>query len=206
MATGTVVQLKGYREVERMLATLDKKVARKHVSKAFRAGAKVIEKQAEANAPVGKDRTVRESTNINGLKVLSNTRTKVKGGRLRKSIKVRTAKSKTRGKVAFIVTTGAKDSLFKGKTFYGAFQELGYRIGKRNAETRRAQTAFLKARKSGNAERIRETEDYYDSVDLRVRVDGKRFMRRAYQSHGKQAVGIIERELLKGVQQEARAK
>ena len=194
MATGVgvVVQLKGYQQIENMLKTLDKKVARKHVSKSFRAGAKVIEKQAEANAPVGRNYKRKGKDH--------------KGGTLKKSIKVKAFKRNRKGKVGFNVTTSGSDNLFQGDVFYGAFQEMGYRIGKRDAATRKAQKSYLNARKSGNALAIKRTQAEYDSMDSRPRVPAQRFMRRAFQSHGKQATSIIERELLKGVMQEAKAK
>ena len=194
MATGVgvVVQLKGYQQIERMLATLDKKVARKHISKSFRAGAKVIEKQAEANAPVGKDYKKKDKIH--------------KGGSLKKSIRVKAFKRNRKGRIGFNVTTSGNDSLFQGDAFYGAFQELGYRVGKRNREVKRLQKNYLNARKGGNAAAIEAAKQTYDAIDKRTRVAPKLFMRRAYQSHGKQATSIIERELLKGVMQEAKAK
>lgn len=97
------VKLQGGKELERKLLALDRKIARKIVSQALRAGAKVILKQARANAP---KRT----------------------GLLRRSLKVKAGKSK-KGRVSFVVQTAAGH--YKGETFYGSFVEFGHKLGKR---------------------------------------------------------------------------
>ena len=97
MARTTLKHVSGVNEFKRKLADLEKKTRNKIVAKAMRAGAKVIQKQAKANAPV-------------------------KTGFLRSQIKVRAGKRR-KGKIYFVVTMGKKN--FTGKGFYGAIQEFG---------------------------------------------------------------------------------
>lgn len=93
------IRLEGAKQLDKMLAELDRKVARKVLSASLRDGAKVISAQAKANAPV-----------LSGL--------------TRKQIKVRAAKKRRSETAAIKVTTG--EGNFKGKTFYASFQEFGW--------------------------------------------------------------------------------
>lgn len=102
------IRLEGGPALERKLAALDSKVARKLSRQALRAGAKVVLAQAKANAP---KRT----------------------GLLRRSLKVRAGKAR-KGFTQFRVQTAAGS--FKGETFYGAFVEFGHKIGKRSSALR----------------------------------------------------------------------
>jgi len=93
------LKLKGARELDRKLARLEKRTAKKVMRKALRAGGKVILAEAKRRAP---KRT----------------------GALAASLKVRAAKrSRRRRGVAVIVATA--EGWFKGDEFYGAFVELG---------------------------------------------------------------------------------
>ena len=58
----------------------------------------------------------------------SKAATPVRSGKLRKSVKVR-AQKRTRSSVGVVV--GYSEKPFTGDTFYGAFLEWGWRIGKR---------------------------------------------------------------------------
>jgi HK97 gp10 family phage protein len=87
------------------LSELENKAANKVTRKALRAGAKVIQTQAQANAPV-------------------------KSGLLKKSIKVRAGKSR-KGIISIIVGVGKK--WFTGPSFYAAFVEFGHKTGKRRS-------------------------------------------------------------------------
>ena len=114
MAIETTIKITGVKEVNAALSELVKKVQRKVISKAVRAGAKPIQAKAKTLAPI---------------------KTKI----LQKSIKVRVSKyvgkrKKKRGEVAINVQTGKGD--YKGDTFYGAFQEFGWKAGKRGSENR----------------------------------------------------------------------
>lgn len=103
------VRLEGGKELERELKEVEPKVAKKVVTKALRAGAKVILKAAKSAAP---KRT----------------------GLLQRSLTVRAAKRK-KGRVAFVVQTKGGD--FKGKSFYAAFLEYGHKAGSRKLANRK---------------------------------------------------------------------
>ena len=104
MAVTGSIKLIGGKELDRKLKALPRKVAKKILRQALRAGAKIILAQAKANAPVAT-------------------------GQLKKSLKVRAMKRTRKGTVGFKVQTKAGD--FKGDEFYGSFLEYGFRRGKR---------------------------------------------------------------------------
>lgn len=187
----TSFTIKGYEKIDRMLRTLDTKVARKVSRQAMRAGAKIVEAQAEANAPVGKPYTRKGKEH--------------KPKTLKRSIKIRAFKKNRKGRIGFNVGTSGGDNLFAGEAFYGGFQELGYRVGKRTNEVKRAQTARNKALRSGDNAAIAGAQSHIESVDHRTKVvRGKRFMYRAYLAKGKQATDVIGQKLLEGVIREAK--
>lgn len=107
MSIEVKIEIKGAKELAARLDKLDKKVRNKVVSRALRAGAKVVQSRAKQLAP-------RQT------------------GALAKAIKVRTSKffmgrKKKRGEVAIDVTVGKAN--FQGDTFYGGFQEFGWKAG-----------------------------------------------------------------------------
>lgn len=93
------LQLKGFKEFEKRLQELPKRLAKKLLRRALRSGAKVIQAEVKARTPVV-------------------------SGAGRRSIKVRAAKGKKKGQVAVAVQTSAGD--FKGEQFYMSFLEYGY--------------------------------------------------------------------------------
>ena len=99
------VRIEGAKEIEKALKQLTKAQGRAAIRKGCRAGAKITQRAAKQIAPR-------------------------KTGLLAKSIKVRAIK-RSRTKVGVMVTTGSSSNLFTGKTFYGAFQEWGWKVGKR---------------------------------------------------------------------------
>jgi HK97 gp10 family phage protein len=103
------VTLEGGAKLERKLKALDAKVSKKIVTKALRAGAKIILTAAKAAAPK-------------------------QSGTLKKSLKVRAGKRK-KGTVRFVVQTATGD--FKGETYYAAFLEYGHKAGSRKLENRK---------------------------------------------------------------------
>lgn len=88
--------------IKRMLLQLPKKIRNKILRQELRAAAKKLVAPSKAATPV-------------------------RTGKLQKSVKVRAATK--RGSVAMRVGYGEKN--FTGKTFYGAFLEWGWRVGKR---------------------------------------------------------------------------
>lgn len=103
-------EVRGGAQLKRHLDQLADVEIKKILRKAMRAGAKVILPAARANAPVGA------------------------AGRLRKAIRVRAAK-RSRKYIGMTVTVGKE--LFKGDEFYGAFQEFGWKTGKRRSPNRK---------------------------------------------------------------------
>jgi HK97 gp10 family phage protein len=99
----------GEDRIIRKLKRLPKKDARRIIRKASRSAAKSILPTAKSNAPV-------------------------KTGQLRKSIKVRSIKkSRTSIGVRLLVS----EDWYKGDEFYGAFQEFGWKQGKRGTSGRK---------------------------------------------------------------------
>jgi HK97 gp10 family phage protein len=103
------LKIEGGKALERKLAALPGKVANKIVSKALRAGAKIILAESKIRAPK-------------------------KSGLLARSLKVRSGKRR-RGTARMVVQT--KDGDYRGETFYGAFVYFGHRIGSRKLGDRR---------------------------------------------------------------------
>lgn len=109
------VTITGAKETAVKLDALDKKVRRKVVNKAVRAGAKVIATRAKANAPRKTGFMARKIT-VRASKYIGNRR-------------------KKRGEIAINAQIGQGN--FKGKAFYGGQQEFGFKTGKRGDETMR---------------------------------------------------------------------
>lgn len=97
------MKLEGGREIHFRLLQIERKAAGAATRKALRAGAKIIQSEAKARAPV-------------------------EVGRTRKAIRVRAGKSR-KGVISVMVAIGAK--WFGGPTFYAAFVALGHKLGKR---------------------------------------------------------------------------
>jgi HK97 gp10 family phage protein len=96
------VKIEGLKELDAALKALPVNLAKKHLRTALRAGAKIVQAEAKLLAPV-------------------------ESGALKKSIKVRAGKRSRRGGVRIVVTTGSKDSLFKGDQWYGGPIEFGFK-------------------------------------------------------------------------------
>jgi HK97 gp10 family phage protein len=116
-ASGSI-RLVGAKELQAALDALEKKTVTKFSRTAVREGAKVVQRAAKAKAPK-------------------------RSGKLRRSIRVRAKKNKKKGEVAFLVTSGAGDNVFKGETWYGAAVEFGHKVGKRPSGVRGAISKFL---------------------------------------------------------------
>jgi HK97 gp10 family phage protein len=110
-------------------------------------------------------------------------------GKLRRSFRIRTMK-RSRLRVGARLTTSAADSLFQGKQYYGAFQEFGWKAGRRvtNADLgasrrKRRTTSQQQLAKNLNASR-RE-------------VPAKNFIKRGAEGAKDAAIGIYRSELAK---------
>jgi HK97 gp10 family phage protein len=98
-----VIVLQGAKALERKLKQLPAKAEANVWRQGLRAGAKIIQSQAVADAPK-------------------------KSGFLAKNIKVRAMKRK-KGRIGILVQTSK--GFYRGDDFYAAFQELGFHIGAR---------------------------------------------------------------------------
>lgn len=147
----TTIKIEGAKEIAAALEKVSKKVARKVISAGCRAGAKLIQTDAKNRAPH-------------------------KSGLLKKAIKVKVSKyvgtrKKKRGEVAINAQIGKGD--FKGETFYGAFQEYGWKSGRR---TTKGQT------------------------DNRRQIEGKHFMERAYKAQRSAALSTMINTIRTGLE------
>ena len=106
--------------------------------------------------------------------------TPVDTGDLRRSLKVR-AISRSKNGVGVRVGVNTKD------VFYGVFQELGWRVGKRSKSIRDFQEATRKTERSV----VRRAEIYANNVnDTRRLVPGKRFLQKTAEQKGEQAATV----------------
>lgn len=155
MSIVATVKVTGDKETIAKLDALDKKLRRKVVTKALRAGAKVIQQRAKANAPR-------------------------RSGLMASKIKVRASKyignrRKKRGEIAINAQIGKGD--FKGDTFYGAFQEFGWKSGKRVTK---------------------------GQTDNRKQIQGKHFMERAGKQGESEAISVIDSTVRQGIEEAAK--
>lgn len=154
--------LTGSEELNRKLATLKGPQQKAALRKASRTALKPVADQAKANAPK-------------------------RSGRLRRSIKVRALK-RSRSRIGSRVTSSGTDNNFKGRTFYGAFQEFGWKAG------RRATNSDL-----GVQKRKRRTEaqsqDAQTRNAARRKIKGNEFMKRAAKSHKQIALQIYRNDI-----------
>lgn len=124
------IEIKGLDKLTAQLAELPKKTQGQIARPALRAGAKLIQQAAVADAPR-------------------------KTGLLAKSIKVRAAKrSRKRTGPAVLVTTGQGDS------YYAFFEEYGWHVGKRSATLRRAYKINKRKAFAGDKRRMIEGKHF----------------------------------------------
>jgi HK97 gp10 family phage protein len=107
------IDLSGDRVLAAKLHRLTDAEAKKAILGACRESIKVIQAEARTLAPS-------------------------KTGAMRRSIKVRSI-ARSRKRVGVRVTTSASDNMYGGKTFYGAFQEFGWKTGSRKGTANRKQ-------------------------------------------------------------------
>lgn len=176
--TATIkVFAEGWEHVAAQLKALGGKLARRVIRQALRSGAKPVHAAA-----------------ITALET-DNAQEWEDTGQLRRSIKVRAGK-RSRGSISIRVATA--DGWFKGEEFYGAFREFGHKIGKR-ANNEAIGIRKRKKRNISERQRVKELDD------SRSEVRPYKFVEPAYTTAGPQAVTIIEREILAGIEREARS-
>jgi HK97 gp10 family phage protein len=101
-------RVENWKAIDKKLKKLEKRTAKKVVTKELRNTAKVFQKESKTLAPVEK-------------------------GDLKKSIKVKAMKRK-KGRIGVNAIISEGD--FKGDQYYGSFQEFGWKPGKRGSDQR----------------------------------------------------------------------
>lgn len=96
-------------------------------------------------------------------------------GKLKRAIRIRVLK-RSRVRVGARVTVGSHDSMFKGRTFYAAFQEYGWKAGKRASN----QDLGVKKRKRRTAAQREEIAAMNNS---RKQIRGQRYLYKATHSN-----------------------
>jgi HK97 gp10 family phage protein len=183
------MSLAGDAEVVRLLQELPQRLVKGALRKAVRAGANVVLRGAKFRAPR-------------------------KSGLLAKTLKTRSFKRTRKNIVGFTVSTGAGD--YKGSTFYGGFQEYGWRpTGRHRASDgirtsqkwlREEKTAKFKAKKSGGEVPLAIRKNA-TAAKLRIARDKtrtvkpKHFLRDAFQDNAAQ----IQADLAKSIKAELQA-
>lgn len=152
------------KELTKGLLSLPMKVRKKVMRPALKAGAKVVLPTALANAPVGKTRRLISSIRIKPA---------AKASVLRKGI------------VAMSIETGKGAPGFTGEGFYGAFQEFGWRSGKR----------------IGRYDRWTVRNDRYGGP-----IPGVHYLERAFEEKKTQASAVVLRMLKAGLERAASQK
>lgn len=150
------LSVKGDKELQRKLSRLSADARKRVMEPALLRAGIVLRDQARENAP---------------------RRT----GKLAQSIRAYAVDSDSETRAAVRVETSA--GFFQGKTFYGAFQEFGWRVGKR-----------LRRRGLVNSLRNR----------LRKKIPGTHYIKRALDSHGRIAQEAAIEEIRAGIEREAK--
>ena len=148
----------GAEAIEAKLKAFGPKLARKVLSRSLRSGAKIVLRKAQELAP---------------------SRT----GRLRKSLKVRVAKSR-RGRISIMVATGAK--WFTGPAFYGAFIEFGHMKAPSHRNS------------AGRFFSVKSSREQY------TKVEGQGFVAQAYEETKNDALKTVETAIAAGIEETAK--
>jgi len=110
-------------------------------------------------------------------------------GLLRRKIKVRAI---GRSKNGVGVRIGATEKDFTGDQFYAAFQELGWRVGKRDKRVMDFQKSLRNLRRS-SIERADILANF--GGDSRKRVPGKKFLQKTAEQKGDQAANVAANKI-----------
>jgi HK97 gp10 family phage protein len=112
-------------------------------------------------------------------------------GKLRRAIRVRVLK-RSKKRVGARVTVGNHDSMFKGRRYYAAFQEYGWKLGKR-ANNQDLGIAKRKRRTSAQREEIKKLNSG------RKQVRGQRFLYKAMHSNWEIVAVMYRRYVRDGI-------
>jgi HK97 gp10 family phage protein len=112
-------------------------------------------------------------------------------GKLKRAIRIRVLK-RSSVRVGARVTVGVHDNMFKGKTFYAAFQEYGWKAGRRASN-----------KDIGAAKRKRRTAAQREEVatlnNARKRVEGQRYLERATKTNRNAVISLFQKEVVGGI-------
>jgi hypothetical protein len=117
--------------------------------------------------------------------------TPTRSGRLKRSVRLR-AIARSRSRVGARITTGGSDNLFAGRTYYGGFQEYGWKAGKRATNASVGASKFKKKTSSQKAAADAQNES-------RKQIPGKKWMKTAADNKQSLALSIYELEVEKGL-------
>lgn len=163
MAVRAILVIPDAEKFRDRLAHFDTKISKQIITRALRAGAKIIQAEAKQRVPVDT-------------------------GALRKSIRVRTGKVRQKGEVKILVTTSGTDNAFGGNQFYGGFVEFGYRKGKASEQERGLIRAKSNTKDGGKKQAF---ADAMDKISTREKVPARPFMRPAFDNKKYQALDAI---------------
>lgn len=200
--THKTLSIDGMDELTAALSRLEAFAEKDVIKKACRAGAKVVADAAKELAPE-------------------------KTGRLKNAIRVRMGRVK-RGSVSALAAVGKR--WFAGDEFYGAFQEFGWKSGRRSRSaeaiarriTRGLRQQARGFRKTGaglarkGTEKRDQQERYFAEEgrrraaamgsDGRKQIPGEHFMEHAFEEKGQQALNAMTETLRAGLEQEAKVR
>lgn len=157
-----VLVVTGTEELNAKLAKLAGKDAKAAIRKASRVALKPVAEAAKSNAPR-------------------------KTGTLARSVKVK-AITRSRSRVGSRVTTSGDGNAFSGETYYGGFQEYGWKAGRR---TRDADLGITRAVRRNAAQKAEATR----RNNARRSIAGTQFMKRAADAKKEIALQIYRTEL-----------
>jgi HK97 gp10 family phage protein len=110
-------------------------------------------------------------------------------GKMRRNIKVRAI---GRSKNGVGVRIGASEKDFTGDQFYAAFQELGWRVGKRTREILKFQEATRNSVRSV----VKRAEIYANNTnDTRKHIPGRKFLQKTAEQKGEQAANVAANKI-----------
>ena len=114
-----------------------------------------------------------------------------KTGKLRRAVRIRVLK-RSRVRVGARVVVGSNDSMFRGRTFYAAFQEYGWKTGKRASN-----------QDLGVAKRKRRTAAQREEIDRmnasRRQIQGKHYLKKASISQQPIVINLFKQEIRGGI-------
>lgn len=160
MMPGGSLRLTGDLHTRLLLDQAPRRVRDLVLRRALRAAGKIVLARARELAPVRATRKKKDGT-------------RVRGGTLRRSLRVRAMKRTRKGRIGVVVQSAAGN--FGGKAFYTGLQEFGWRVGRRSAGGRRGKKQ-ARATLAARAEAARGAL----AADQRRLVPGKHFMQRAF--------------------------